>query len=210
LNPLISACKAVSRPDGTPGSIDRSFAVPPSGIEPAPSGLQPDAQTTYARGADGARRGNRTHLVPLDRRIASPDASASMTTERAGGRSRTSNLRFTKPLHYRLCYAGVRYCYSNVKDLRFTKRAHVDGSPRTPSAASSRRAHTRRALVGSCTRSGALRERCSATELRGQARAAEGSNLAATVLETVRCPASATQTIRPLAASMCRPRHACP
>ena len=25
--------------------------VPPSGIEPAPSGLQPDAQTTYARGA---------------------------------------------------------------------------------------------------------------------------------------------------------------
>ena len=29
----------------------RSIAVPPSGIEPAPSGLQPDAQTTYARGA---------------------------------------------------------------------------------------------------------------------------------------------------------------
>ena len=27
------------------------YAVPPSGIEPAPSGLQPDAQTTYARGA---------------------------------------------------------------------------------------------------------------------------------------------------------------
>src|SRR5690349_12628503 len=32
-----------------------SRAVSPSGIEPAPSGFQPDAQTTYARGT-GAER----------------------------------------------------------------------------------------------------------------------------------------------------------
>src|SRR5947209_8038305 len=47
------------------------------------------------------------------------------------------------------------------------------------------------------------------TELRGQARAAEESNLAATALETVRCPASATHCRSP-AASMFHPLHACP
>ena len=42
----------VSRFSGElPFALQGSGVVPPSGIEPAPSGLQPDAQTTYARGA---------------------------------------------------------------------------------------------------------------------------------------------------------------
>ena len=46
---IVVSAPAMAQTLGPDGAPDRT--VPPSGIEPAPSGLQPDAQTTYARGA---------------------------------------------------------------------------------------------------------------------------------------------------------------
>ncbi len=82
---------------------------------PSVTGTEPERVRMRATGTDAARAEAPRNPRPKPRQL----ARDSMESEKATGRTRTANLRFTKPLLYQLSYSGKT---SPVSDCQADRR----------------------------------------------------------------------------------------